>query len=139
MHLSWMWGEQDGKASGMFYVIIYHYMSLYVNICHYMALYHNMSLYSEYRYMSLYGHNIVTYGGVTCHNIVACSVLTIYVVICIYHHGSNCGQTVVWPDEEVPHENVEHKTNIRPIYVIICPYILLYVTICHGHYICSMP
>ena len=70
-------------------------MSIYPIICPYIIVCHNMSLYIEYRYVSLYGHNIVTYGGVNDHDIVAYSVLTIYVIICIYHHGTNCGQTVV--------------------------------------------
>jgi hypothetical protein len=71
----------------------------------------------------------VTYGGVSYHNIVAYSVLTIYVIICLYCHGSNCGQTVVWPNlPKNLHQN-QHKrcsSHYMSLYVIICHYIPLY-------------
>jgi hypothetical protein len=93
---------KDGEVSGMLYVIICHYMPFYVQISHYMSLCHYMSLYVIICFVSLYMHNIVTYGGdsyhiivtyggASYHNIVAYSVLTIYVIICLY----SLGQTVV--------------------------------------------
>ena len=101
------WSELDVICHSIsLYAIICQYMPLYVLISHYMSLYHimtyndiqcfiqNIVFYSEYRYSSLYGHNIVTYGGVNCHNIVAYGELTMYVSICL---ECPCGQTVVWP------------------------------------------
>ena len=46
--------------------------------------------------MSLYGHNIVTYGGVNCHNIVASSLI---LQDPPGSSQSNCGLTQPTPEE----------------------------------------
>ena len=52
MQLSWMSGEKDGRVSRMLYVIICHYLPLYVHISHYMSLCHYMSY--PWHYILLY-------------------------------------------------------------------------------------
>ena len=79
--------------------------------------------------MSLYGHNIVTYGGVNCHNIVASSRI---LQDPPGYSWSNCGLAQPTP-EPCPGEPQELS-----LYVIILG---LYYVICdiiqslYGHYI----